>query len=1271
MMQQLGRQLWRSSVWICVLLLLLTSLYVGAGRILTPMLNAYRIEVQDWLGSQLGQPLHVGRLHAGWHGLSPRFYAEDVRLGEPDEPLHIERLHFRPDMLGSLLRGSWSLSAVSLQGLEMELQQQDGGWRLNGMELDSDEDRPPADWAHIVGQLERVGYLSLMDVRLQVRPEGAAPFVLEQAGFTLEQRGKNTHLQASLTLPDGQPLALALSANKILENWGQPSLDAYLSVPGSNWLQWLPAEWQSVLPEGLQLKSAALAMQVWLQVEQGQVKELVLDSAGGQLQGHWQQQVLDVGLGRIQGRLTTDSQERLLWLPELNVRWLPQGPMQNLSLQARQSIGTLPASGVVDVAIGQLELEPLMAGVLQHVPLPELAHDILQQLDFRGQLRNTRLRWTPGLPWQQQLEYDTNILGLDYSPWEDVPGATGISGRLFGSLAGGELHLDSDGFSLYLRELFATPWQYHKAKARLTWELAENLDFTLASPYLQVSGDEGELAGDFVIHLPTTKGREPYMDLRVGMRDGDASYKARYLPLILRDDQPELWSWLHEAIQGGDVHQGYFQYQGSLAAKAPASARSISLYFDVSEARLAYQPGWPVLEQGRAQVFVHDDGVEIEIERGRILQTEIRGAHAEVRYSKETHAALQVEAKLDSSLHDALHIVQQTPLTEQLPFMADWQGEGGLSGSLNLSVPFGGGQPVHVLLDLQLDNNSLQMPALDIELDQLQGALTIDSLKGLTSPALLGRFLEQPFTASMRPQASNKEFSSQIRARGSMPVTRLKDWLGYRPALPFAGSFAYQLDLSLTERDSQLAISTDLQGVSIDLPAPLAKQAAEKITTSWHMTLDGAERHYRLVHGTLLNGLFAVSERGSQPLRGELVLGGRAARLPAGDGLRIRGDVTRLQVPDWLAALERYAPPTGENQGDTLQELQLDIGQLEGFGIPLEQAQLGVWPSAGGWLVQLVSKQAKGNVRIPAAGPLSVDFERLQLPALESDGGAVQAADGLTPADVLAMQVSIAQLVLGSDALGTVRFTSRPDAGGVHFESIVADLKGLQLQGDMYWGGKPAAHSSFKGELSGTQLEKILQEWGYAKSISSERFAVGLDLNWPGVPQDFAMARLSGVASLKFRKGQLAAVDGSAQALRVFGLLNFDAIGRRLRLDFSDLWSKGLSYDRIDGVVDIEKGIFRIREALTLEGVSSDLSITGLLDVPAGQVNAEIQVAMPISRNLPLAAVAVGAPAIGGALFVIDRLVGDRFARMAAVRYKMTGDWQDPQISLTKGGGSK
>lgn len=1266
MMQRLGRQLWRSSVWLCLLLLLVTTLYVVAGRVLTPMLNAYRVEVQDWLSRQLERPLHLGRLHAGWQGLSPHFYAEDVRLGEAEQSLHIERLHFRPDMLGSLLRGSWSLSAISLQGLEAELQQQDEVWLLNGIALGGNPDDLPTDWKHILGQLERIRHLSLVDTQLRISPQGSAPFVLEKAGFTLERRANGTQLQASVRLPDGQPLALSLSALGSLEDIGRTSLDAYVSMPDSDWLQWLPAKLRSELPAELQLDKATLALQAWLQVERGQLRQLVFDSPGGRLSGRWQQQELDIGLGRVQGRFAADNTERVLWLPQLNVRWLPQAQMQNLSLQARQDAGQPMETGAIEIAMPQLQLEPLMAAVLRHVPLPALAHDIVQQLDFRGQLRNTRLRWTPGVPWQQQLEYDTNVLGLDYSPWEDVPGATGISGRLFGSLAGGELHLDSDAFSLYLRELFAEPWQYRQARARLTWSLAENFDFVLTSPYLQVVGDEGELAGDFVIQLPTTAGREPYMDLRVGMRDGDASHKAKYLPLVLRDHQPELWDWLHEAIRGGDVHQGYFQYQGSLAAGAPETARSISLYFDVSRAELAYQPGWPVLQDGRAQVFVHDDGVEIAIERAQILQTRIEDARAEVVYARGGHATLQVDARLDSSLPDALHIVQQTPLAAQLPVMADWQGDGALTGRLQVQVPFATQQPVHVLLDLQLDNNNLYMPGLDIRLQQLQGALAVDSQKGLTSPALLGRFLEQPFTASMRPAAGSQEWSSQIRARGNMPVTRLQKWLGYTHALPMAGNFTYQLDLSVAERGSQLAITTDLQGVSIDLPAPLNKQASEKITTSWHMTLDGAEQHYRLLYGSRLNGLFALSGPG-QTVRGELVLGERVARLPATDGLRIRGQLAQLQVPDWLAALERYSPAASGSGGVALQELELELGHLEGFGIPLEHARLNVKPNRGGWLVQLASRQATGTIRVPASGPLVVNLERLQLPVADAESAVLQSMSGLTPAEVPAMQVKVGELLLGGESLGTLEFASLPAAGEVRFGGIAANFKGLQLQGDLRWSGTTVTRSAFQGVISGKQLEHILHDWGYAKSMSSEHFTVGLDLSWPDAPQDFSMERLSGTANLKFRKGQLSAVDGSAQALRIFGLLNFDTIGRRLRLDFSDLWSKGLSYDRVDGIIDIDRGVFRTREPLTLKGVSSDLSVTGQLNLPTGQVNAEIQVEMPISRNLPLAAVAVGAPAVGGALFVIDRLVGDRFARMAAVRYKMTGDWQDPQITLTTG----
>lgn len=1266
-MRLLNRWLWRPVLWAGLVLLLLGTVYLSAGRVLVPMLNAYRIEIQDWMGGQLGQPVHLGRLHAGWHGFSPWLYAEDVRLGDDGQPLSIDRLHFRPDMLGSLLRGNWSLSAISLQGIDLELQQQDGQWLLNGIATAGESPAQDRDLLQLLEPLERIGHLGLVDARIRIRPQEGVPLELNKARLVLEQRGREHHLQASLLLPDGQPLELSLRTRGRLADWRQASVQAYVSLPDSNWLQWLPARWLPALPDTLQLDSVRLPLQLWLAAGDGKLGRLQLESPGGLLAGRWQHQPLALEFGRIQADYSEDQRERLLWMPHFNLRLQPGDSMQNLALRVRQTAGTPAASTALELALPRLQLEPLMAAVLQHVPMPELAQDIVRQLDFRGQLYNTRLRWTPGLPWQQQLEYDTNIHGLDYSPWQDVPGATGIHGRLFGSLAGGELHLDSPGFSLYLRKLFAEPWQYHQARARLTWSLSENLDFELTSPYLQVRGDEGDLAGDFVIAIPQTKSAESYMDLRVGMRNGDAAYKGKYLPLVLRDGQKELWDWLHEAIRGGQVHQGYFQYQGSLASGAPPGARSISLFFDADHAELAWQPGWPPLREGRTRVYVDDRGIEVEIDSARILDTAVGHSRAQVSYPESGPALLQIDTQLDSNMKDALYMVQQTPLASSLPQLDGWQGQGRLPGRLQLDIPLEAGRPAHVLLDLELDDTRLQMPGYGLSLDKLQGSLSIDSQRGLFSDALSGRFLDQPFTASIAPQAGAKVWSARLRGKGRMPVARLQQWLELK-ASPLSGSFDYRLDLQVQEQGGQLLVDSDLQGVRIDLPAPLAKTADERVPTSWHMTLDGAEQHYRLHHGERLNALLALGQGDSHAVRGELVLDGRPAHLPAAPGLSIKGRLARLSVPDWLDALERYLPGgQGQTQDAALvQNVLLETGDLLGYGIPLQQVRLDVQPDTGGWRVRLASQQAEGVIRVPASGPLQIALDRLQLPAA-AGGAGLPAADGLQPGDIPAMQVSIARLLMGDELLGPLAFTSRPETGAVLFDDISGGLKGLQLQGKLRWAGGRTPASSFLGELAGENLEQVLQAWGHEPALSGERFYLGLDLDWPGTPLDFALASLSGKAGVKFRKGQLRALDGSAQALRVFGLLNFESIGRRLRLDFSDLWSKGLSYDRIDGLITIERGRYRTLSPLTLEGVSSNLSLDGSLDVPGGTIDALLQVEMPISRNLPLAAIAVGAPAVGGALFVIDRLAGDRFARMAAVRYRISGDWSDPDITLTRG----
>jgi uncharacterized protein YhdP len=134
----------------------------------------------------------------------------------------------------------------------------------------------------------------------------------------------------------------------------------------------------------------------------------------------------------------------------------------------------------------------------------------------------------------------------------------------------------------------------------------------------------------------------------------------------------------------------------------------------------------------------------------------------------------------------------------------------------------------------------------------------------------------------------------------------------------------------------------------------------------------------------------------------------------------------------------------------------------------------------------------------------------------------------------------------------------------------------------------------------------------------------------------------------------------------VFGLLNFNSIGRRLRLDFSDLTGKGLSYDQVKGLLVSSDGVYVTRDPIIMTGPSSNLEINGTMDMVKDRVDAKLLVTLPVTNNLPIAALLIGAPAIGGALFLADKLFGDRVARFASVQYRIEGTVKDPKVVYDK-----
>jgi len=61
-----------------------------------------------------------------------------------------------------------------------------------------------------------------------------------------------------------------------------------------------------------------------------------------------------------------------------------------------------------------------------------------------------------------------------------------------------------------------------------------------------------------------------------------------------------------------------------------------------------------------------------------------------------------------------------------------------------------------------------------------------------------------------------------------------------------------------------------------------------------------------------------------------------------------------------------------------------------------------------------------------------------------------------------------------------------------------------------------------------------------------------------------------------------------------------------------------------------------------------------------------LRVAAPVGLIVGVAALIVGAPAVGGALFLVDRLIGDRVSRFASVHYRVEGPWKEPRITFVK-----
>jgi uncharacterized protein YhdP len=202
--------------------------------------------------------------------------------------------------------------------------------------------------------------------------------------------------------------------------------------------------------------------------------------------------------------------------------------------------------------------------------------------------------------------------------------------------------------------------------------------------------------------------------------------------------------------------------------------------------------------------------------------------------------------------------------------------------------------------------------------------------------------------------------------------------------------------------------------------------------------------------------------------------------------------------------------------------------------------------------------------------------------------------------------------------------------------------------------------------MQGADLAEVLKAWNFAATATSKRFSVDADIRWPGSPARTALARLSGTLDASMSEGRFLEVSPGAQTLRVFSLVNFAAIGQRLRLDFSDVFGAGLVYEEVKGLLTGQDGVFVTTRPLTVTAPTGRLKLDGSMNFASDRIDAGLSVSVPVTNSLPMAALLAGAPVVAGAIFVVDKLLGSVSSNLLQVQYRIKGPIADPQITFDK-----
>ncbi|MGF1720163.1 TIGR02099 family protein [Vibrio kyushuensis] len=1260
----------RFLLFLLLTILVSLAILVTSLRIALPKLNHFQDEIQTWVSTSAGIEFNIDSVKGFWRNTHPSIALKGMTADLPDNSdihLSAQTLEVEFDLIQSLLQLQPIVTDLTLDGFKLDMRSVD----VFESDQEPSEDVPDHD-SSLISKLDRLLLRQLDDfsmtnsqVTYQSVDGGTRQLDIENLRWL--NQGNLHKAEGTISIADTSLNSLKVSANfhdfgSLRDVSGQFYVEAE-SILITPWIT-------SNLQQQTGIEKGLVSFSSWLTLERSRPIDAYVDINPSEL-------------------VWSDSKQHVLMLESGIVKLLPseQGWVVNgHSLRLRTDESEWPE---LDIAfdwqpdqwrlnMSQLDLETLRP-LVRLVPDFDETVKLIEEFDFTGQLEDVRVSMGGEI---ESLRYSADLNYAGMAQWGLLPEVHHASISVSGNTEQAKASVSLIDDILPYGDVFQAPLNIRQGQVEIVWQ--NNSDgwslwadkVTAATPDLQVLG---------AFRLDFPEGKSPFLSFYAEADLYNASQTWRYLPTLALGQS--LTDYLSTAIQAGKVSTSKLLWYGELGNFPYHDNNGMfQALVGLREAKFSFDTAWPPITDLQLDLLFENDAMHLDSRDATLMDVEgkrITGRIPELA----GNGHIEIEATAVGQGNAVRDYMTSSPLVDSVgAALTAIQIDGEVASEFQLYIPFHDGEEARAWGYADLVDNHVEIDAPPMTLEKVSGRIEFDN-DVVKAAGLSADLLKQPISLDFSGENSGSGYAVGIDLLGDWDIKPLTPYIGDRWTQDLSGHAPWQSDINIQLNDVgftyQVDLTADMKMIQSDYPYPLKKP----LKTKGEARLQASGNQESISARLLLPRAKYQAEIDIRPetpviTATNLVVGNGSFKISPVVGHHAQIRTSKFNLDKWLEISNRPVPEQkavlDELNTPTIpmpQRVNIDVADLTLAGIEWHDVDFSARRKTLGWYFDLESQEVSGEASYIEPYDLAVSLDRLHIyvPALdEMDEDASLLTVDSKPTELIssfdrAFHQSMPNLTLAIDdfwlqgyKVGKVNVDLVRQGDKLEWKdiSITSGSNSVTINGAWTLTGDKS-FTEYNMELSGENNSDLMERFGISSGIQRAPFDLSAQMKWDGAPWSMQVNTLEGKVNSKLGKGIVSDVSGAA---RLLGLFSLDSIIRKMQLDFTDVFDKGMAFNSIKGTGEVRDGIF-VTNDIQMDAVAGEMNIKGMANLNDRTVDAEVNFVPDITSGIPVLTAFAVTPQTAIYVLAITTVIAPVVEVFTQVNYEVKGPLDSPSVN--------